>query len=121
MFTVLKGLTRLLVGAASARLPVVCIFGRQGITLTTPIADDAGEKRLDCRCYSTDADLERVLGSHTAESTCRIPCDLDRDGVTYRNGTSAGLPRRAARGAVWPRRPDDAWEATSITLGRISL
>jgi O-antigen biosynthesis protein len=61
MLTVLKGLTRLLVGVTSARLPVVCIFGRQGITLTTPIADDAEEKRLDCRCYSTDADLERVL------------------------------------------------------------
>ena len=61
MLTALKGITRALVGATNAKLPVVCIFGRQGMTLTTPIADDAEEKRLDCRCYPTDAELERVL------------------------------------------------------------
>ena len=31
------------------------------MALATPIADDYEEKRLDCRCYATEADLERVL------------------------------------------------------------
>jgi glycosyltransferase involved in cell wall biosynthesis len=61
MLTALKGLARILVGATSARLPIVCIFGRLGVTLITPTADDAEEQRLDCRCYTTDAGLDRVL------------------------------------------------------------
>jgi hypothetical protein len=61
MLTTLKGFTRILFGATSAKLPVVCIFGHKPIALTTPISDDYEEKRLDCRCYSTDADLEQVL------------------------------------------------------------
>jgi glycosyltransferase involved in cell wall biosynthesis len=61
MLTALKGLSRALVGATSAKLPVVCIFGSRPMVLTTPIAEEYEERRLDCRCYATDAGLERVL------------------------------------------------------------
>jgi len=45
----------------TGKLPVVCIFGRAGITLVTPTAEDCEEKRFDCRCYSSDAHLEEIL------------------------------------------------------------
>jgi len=61
MLAALKTLARALVGAAQAKLPVVCIFGHASMTLTTPIAEEYEEGRLDCRCYATDADLEEVL------------------------------------------------------------
>jgi O-antigen biosynthesis protein len=61
MLAMLKTLGRVFVGTTQAKLPVVCIFGHKPMTLTTPIADDYEEKRLDCRCYATDADLEQVL------------------------------------------------------------
>ena len=61
MLNALKGLTRFFVGATGVKLPVVCIFGHKSMTLTTPFGEDYEEKRLDCRCYATDADLERVL------------------------------------------------------------
>jgi glycosyltransferase involved in cell wall biosynthesis len=61
MLAMLKTLGRAFVGTTQAKLPVVCLFGHKPMTLTTPIADDYEEKRLDCRCYATDADLERVL------------------------------------------------------------
>lgn len=61
MLYTLKAIARVLFGAANAQLPVVCIFGRGGIELTTPIAEDYEEKRLDCRCYTSDSLLEQVL------------------------------------------------------------
>jgi glycosyltransferase involved in cell wall biosynthesis len=61
MLTTLKGLTRMLFGATGSKLPVVCIFGHEPITLTTPVADEYEEMRLDCRCYDADTRLEGVL------------------------------------------------------------
>jgi glycosyltransferase involved in cell wall biosynthesis len=45
----------------SEKLPVVCIFGADRLKLVTPRQEDYEEKRLDCRCYSADSRLERVL------------------------------------------------------------
>ena len=42
-------------------LPVICIFGRRDVELVTPVAEDYEEKRLDCRCYGSDANLEKIL------------------------------------------------------------
>jgi O-antigen biosynthesis protein len=42
-------------------LPVICIFGRKDIDLVTPVVEDYEEKRLDCRCYSSDSKLEQIL------------------------------------------------------------
>ncbi len=42
-------------------MPVIAIFGRKDIDLVTPGLDDCEEKRLDCRCYSSDSHLEQVL------------------------------------------------------------
>ncbi len=61
MRTALRTLARTLVGPRTAKLPVVCIFGHRNMALVTPTADDYEEKQLDCRCYASDADLERVL------------------------------------------------------------
>jgi glycosyltransferase involved in cell wall biosynthesis len=43
------------------KLPVICIFGQKGVNLVTPTYLDYEEKRLDCRCFSSDTHLERVL------------------------------------------------------------
>jgi glycosyltransferase involved in cell wall biosynthesis len=43
------------------KLPVICIFGRRDLELVTPAGEVSEEKRLDCRCYDSDANLERVL------------------------------------------------------------
>jgi glycosyltransferase involved in cell wall biosynthesis len=45
----------------NGRLPIICIFGRDDFELVTPILEDYEEKRLDCRCYSSDSNLEKVL------------------------------------------------------------
>jgi glycosyltransferase involved in cell wall biosynthesis len=45
----------------SDRLPTVCIFGRGDLKLITPVQEDYEEKRLDCRCYASDSNLEQVL------------------------------------------------------------
>jgi hypothetical protein len=45
----------------SGILPVICIFGGKDIELVTPKREDYEEERLDCRCYSSDAGLERIL------------------------------------------------------------
>ena len=57
----LKTLTRAFFNTATCKLPVVCVFGHKAMTLTTPIVEAYEETRLDCRCYATDADLERIL------------------------------------------------------------
>src|SRR5574337_1047816 len=61
MLSALKTLARVVSGRTQTKLPVVCIFGRKDVALTTPIAADYEERRLDCRCYASEADLERVL------------------------------------------------------------
>ena len=43
------------------RLPVVCILGAHHFQLVTFKAEDYEEDRLDCRCYSSDRALERIL------------------------------------------------------------
>ena len=43
------------------KLPVICIFGHDDFELVTPMGEDYEEKRLDCRCYSFDSNLEQVL------------------------------------------------------------
>jgi glycosyltransferase involved in cell wall biosynthesis len=43
------------------KLPVICIFGCENVELVTPILEDYEEKRLDCRCYCSDSNLEQVL------------------------------------------------------------
>jgi glycosyltransferase involved in cell wall biosynthesis len=45
----------------SEKLPVICIFGADRLKLNTPVQEDYEEKRLDCRCYSADFSLEKVL------------------------------------------------------------
>jgi len=45
----------------SGNLPVICIFGPDDFKLVTPIWEDYEEKRLDCRCYSSDSNLKQVL------------------------------------------------------------
>ena len=43
------------------KLPRICIFGVHNLELFTPTKEDHEEKRLDCRCYSSDAKLEQIL------------------------------------------------------------
>lgn len=57
----LKTVAHELFKARGDKLPVICIFGRKDIDLVTPAAEDYEEKRLDCRCYSSDSSLEQVL------------------------------------------------------------
>jgi glycosyltransferase involved in cell wall biosynthesis len=45
----------------SDKLPTICVFGCDDLKLVTPIQEDYEEKRLDCRCYSSDSNLEQVL------------------------------------------------------------
>ena len=40
------------------KLPTICVFGHDDLKLFTPIQEDYEEKRLDCRCYSSDSCLE---------------------------------------------------------------
>jgi glycosyltransferase involved in cell wall biosynthesis len=47
--------------ARGDKLPVICIFGCKEVELITPAENGDEEKRLDCRCYSSDSSLERVL------------------------------------------------------------
>ena len=43
------------------KLPTICVFGCDNLKLFTPVHEDYEEKRLDCRCYPPDSDLEQVL------------------------------------------------------------
>jgi len=45
----------------SEKLPVICVFGSNRVELFTPTWEDYEEKRLDCRCYSADSRLEKIL------------------------------------------------------------
>jgi glycosyltransferase involved in cell wall biosynthesis len=45
----------------SGKLPIICILGHDDFELVTPILEDYEEKRLDCRCYSSDSNLEQIL------------------------------------------------------------
>jgi glycosyltransferase involved in cell wall biosynthesis len=47
--------------ARGDKLPVICIFGCKDVELITPVENGYEEKRLDCRCYSSDSRLEQVL------------------------------------------------------------
>ncbi|MGE5254688.1 MAG: glycosyltransferase [Planctomycetaceae bacterium] len=48
-------------GPGSEKLPVICVFGAGRLELVTPTGEDYEEKRLDCRCYSADTRLEKIL------------------------------------------------------------
>ena len=50
-----------LIKGESPKLPVVCVFGHPGFSLFTPTEAEYEEKRLDCRFYSSDSHLDRVL------------------------------------------------------------
>jgi glycosyltransferase involved in cell wall biosynthesis len=43
------------------KLPVVCIFGCKRVELFTPREEAHEERRLDCRCYPSDSNLESIL------------------------------------------------------------
>jgi O-antigen biosynthesis protein len=43
------------------KLPTICIFGAHHLELFTPAKEEYEEKRLDCRCYASDARFEQVL------------------------------------------------------------
>ena len=68
---VLRGVTKKLIQpmtiasrvfkGVGGKLPVICIFGCDDLRLVTPTSEDYEEKRLDCRCYPTDSNLEQVL------------------------------------------------------------
>jgi glycosyltransferase involved in cell wall biosynthesis len=47
--------------ARGDKLPVICIFGCKDVELITPAENGNEEKRLDCRCYSSDSSLEQLL------------------------------------------------------------
>jgi len=57
----LTTLANKLLKARNGKLPVICIFGHDNLELVTPITEDYEEKRLDCRSYSSDSNLEQVL------------------------------------------------------------
>src|SRR4030042_3405618 len=43
------------------KLPTICIFGAHHLELFTPAKEEYEEKRLDCRCYASDARFDKVL------------------------------------------------------------
>jgi O-antigen biosynthesis protein len=57
----LMNLTGKLFKTGGNKLPVICIFGSKDVELITPTENGDEEKRLDCRCYSSDSSLEQVL------------------------------------------------------------
>jgi glycosyltransferase involved in cell wall biosynthesis len=50
-----------LFSSSSEKLPVICVLGSEHLELVTPAWEDYEEKRLDCRCYSVDSRLEKIL------------------------------------------------------------
>ncbi len=57
----LAAIANKLLGLPKGKLPTLCIFGRKDLELVTPVEADCEEKRLDCRCYASDSNLEQVL------------------------------------------------------------
>jgi glycosyltransferase involved in cell wall biosynthesis len=45
----------------SDKLPTICVFGQDDLKLFTPISEDYEENRLDCRCYSSNSNLQQIL------------------------------------------------------------
>lgn len=45
----------------SEKLPIICIFSHDDFELVAPVLEDYEEERLDCRCYSSNSNLDRVL------------------------------------------------------------
>lgn len=43
------------------KLPVICIFAPGDFSLVTPRGEDYEEDRLDCRCYHSDSNLDKIL------------------------------------------------------------
>ncbi len=43
------------------KLPVICLFGHEAVELVTPVEEVYEEKRLDCRGYPSDRNLEKIL------------------------------------------------------------
>ena len=50
-----------LMKGGSTKLPVVSVFGHHGFPLFTPFEAEYEEKRLDCRFYPSEANLDQVL------------------------------------------------------------
>ncbi len=57
----LMTITNKLFKVKSGKLPVISIFGYDDFEIVTPIGEEYEEKRLDCRCYSSDSNLEKIL------------------------------------------------------------
>jgi len=57
----LTSIANKLFGLPRGKLPTICVFGYEDLALVTPIGADYEEKRLDCRCYASDSNLEQVL------------------------------------------------------------
>lgn len=58
---ILTALTDKLFSTSDDKLPVICIFGHRNLCLVTPAEEAYEERRLDCRCYSSDSHLEQIL------------------------------------------------------------
>lgn len=58
---ILTALTDKLFSRSNDKLPVICICGHRNLRLVTPAEEPYEERRLDCRCYPSDAHLEQLL------------------------------------------------------------
>lgn len=58
---ILTALTDKLFSTNDDKLPVICIFGHRNLRLVTRAEETYEERRLDCRCYSSDSHLEQIL------------------------------------------------------------
>jgi hypothetical protein len=81
-------------------LPVVCLFGVEGVRLETPGPVPSFETaKLDCRCYRSDAGLDAILARdqpgaivtfgkmHDYTRLMRAPFDVRRRWIHYPAGT----------------------------------
>ena len=91
----LRTLTNKLFKVTSGKLPVICIFGHDGLELVTPLGEDYEARRLDCRCYSSHSKLEKVLikdrpqviitiGNLTSfPDLMKAPCEIQKRWLHY--------------------------------------